>query len=317
MARAALWRGMHKLAVLLTLLGVVGCATTRGLSAAAPTGEEAAQTKARIAAVLDDWHDAAAKADEQRYFGHLDDDSIFLGTDATERWDKRAFLAYSHPHFEKGKAWTFRSTRREVVLDSPVLAHFDEDLDTKGLGPARGSGVLGLRNGRWMILQYNLAITVPNDRFDMVKEAAKSATMLARGPSEMDAVAFMTGSWAGTDKDGARVEEHWTHADAGSLFGTSRTSKGGKLEFFEFLRIERKDDGAIVYIAQPLGKPATEFKRVESPKGEAVFENLAHDWPKRIRYQRVGATLHIRVEGAAGEPVDTFVLEAALVKREQ
>jgi hypothetical protein len=128
-------------------------------------------------------------------------------------------------------------------------------------------------------------------------------------------VAFMTGSWVGTEDDGARVEEHWTHADGGALFATSRTVKDGKVEFFEFLRIERRADGSIVYVAQPLGKPPTEFKRIESPTGEAVFENLSHDWPKRIRYRRDGDKLDIRVEGAAGEPVSTFLLGSALVQR--
>jgi hypothetical protein len=308
---------MRSLVVVAALLASVGCSASASLSISAPTGDEASEAKRAIAAVLDDWHDAAAKADEARYFGHLDDDSIFLGTDARERWNKQAFLAYSHPHFEKGKAWSFRSTRRDIVLDTAVLAHFDEDLETKGLGPARGSGVLERRNGDWRILQYNLAITVPNDRFDLAKEAATTAAILKSPEAELGEVSFMTGSWHGTTKDGARVEEHWTHIAGGALFATSRTVKDGKLEFFEFLRIQQKDDGSLSYIAQPLGKPPTEFKRVESPKGEAVFENLAHDWPKRIRYKREGNTLHLRVDGAAGEPVETFTLEPALVQRGQ
>jgi hypothetical protein len=302
------------LVILALLSPALGCSQSRA-TASAPTGDEAVSTKRAIGTVLDDWHDAAAKADEARYFGHLDDDSMFLGTDASERWDKRAFLAYSHPHFEKGKAWTFRSTRRDVVLDSEVLAHFDEDLETKGLGPARGSGVLMKRNGRWRILQYNLTITVPNERFDVVKEGAATAALLKSPAAELGEVGFMTGSWIGTDDDGARVEEHWTHVAGGALLATSRTVKDGKVEFFEFLRIERRADGSIVYIAQPLGKPPTEFKRVESPKGEAVFENPAHDWPKRIRYRREENKLHIRVDGSEGQPVSTFVLGPALVER--
>ena len=66
----------------------------------APAGEEVDDQKA-IARVLDDWHDAAAKADEKRYFDHLTEEAVFLGTDITERWDKKAFRAYSHPHFAK------------------------------------------------------------------------------------------------------------------------------------------------------------------------------------------------------------------------
>jgi hypothetical protein len=50
------------------------------------------------------------------------------------------------------------------------LAWFDEDLETQNLGPARGSGVLSLRDGRWLIEQYVLSITVPNERFRAVRE---------------------------------------------------------------------------------------------------------------------------------------------------
>ncbi|RLB48895.1 MAG: hypothetical protein DRI90_25030, partial [Deltaproteobacteria bacterium] len=49
-------------------------------------------------------------------------------------------------------------------------AWFDEDLDTPNLGPARGSGVVIRRENRWLIVHYNLAITVPNERFKAVKQ---------------------------------------------------------------------------------------------------------------------------------------------------
>jgi len=128
-----------------------------------------------IAAVVDDWHDAAANADEARYFGHLSSDSVFLGTDATERWDKPAFEKFAHPHFAKGKAWKFRSSRRAITIDEPGrIGHFDEDLVTEKLGPARGSGVVVYRDGAWQIIQYNLALTVPNDRFDEVHALLES-----------------------------------------------------------------------------------------------------------------------------------------------
>jgi len=124
-----------------------------------------------VAAVLDDWHRAAAEADEERYFAHFEDDAVFLGTDATERWITAEFRAFAHPHFARGHAWAFRATRRAIVVDpSGRLAWFDEDLATDTVGPARGSGVLRRdATGRWRIAQYNLAITVPNERFAAVR----------------------------------------------------------------------------------------------------------------------------------------------------
>jgi ketosteroid isomerase-like protein len=142
-----------------------------GPGASPAQGGAASEEEKRIAAVLDDWHDAAAKADETRYFGHLTEDSVFLGTDATERWDKAAFQAYASPHFAKGKAWRFRAARRAIAVGAGgQVAWFDEDLVTEKLGPARGSGVL-VRTGRgWQIAHYNLSIPIPNERFDAVRK---------------------------------------------------------------------------------------------------------------------------------------------------
>jgi SnoaL-like protein len=118
---------------------------------------------------MDDLHDAAARADEERYFAHFAPSGVFLGTDATERWDMAAFRAFAHPFFARGKAWTFRGARRAIVVRGDG-AWFDEDLVTDTLGPARGSGILVLRDGRWLLEQYVLSITVPNERFRDVRE---------------------------------------------------------------------------------------------------------------------------------------------------
>ncbi|BDU69953.1 hypothetical protein GETHOR_20540 [Geothrix oryzae] len=120
-------------------------------------------TEKAVATVLDDWHLAAAQADEARYFSHLAEGAVFLGTDATERWPKAAFQAWAHPIFLRGKAWSFRATRRAITLSKDGLsAWFDEDLDTPNLGPARGAGVLTREQDRWLIQQYNLSVPIPN-----------------------------------------------------------------------------------------------------------------------------------------------------------
>ena len=148
---------------------LLGCANARMNGAHMPDGEGNSVHLSEITAVLDDFHDAAAKADEERYFGHFAPGGVFIGTDATERWDMAAFRTYAHPHFAKGKAWTFHGVRRRISGRGEV-AWFEEDLETQNLGPARGSGVLTYRNGRWLIEQYVLSITVPNDRFKAVHD---------------------------------------------------------------------------------------------------------------------------------------------------
>ncbi len=127
------------------------------------------RTADEVIRALENLHDAAARADEERYFAHFANDGVFLGTDATERWDLGAFRAYAHPHFARGKAWSFRGVRRRVALRGD-LAWFEEDLETENLGPARGSGVLVWSEGRWLLEQYVLSITVPNEKFKSVKE---------------------------------------------------------------------------------------------------------------------------------------------------
>src|SRR5437868_3331722 len=92
----------------------------------------AADETAALGRVLDDWHDAAAKADEPRYFGHMAKGSVFLGTDAKERWTLEEFRAFSHPYFAKGKAWSFTPKNRHVLLGKDgATAWFDELLDTE------------------------------------------------------------------------------------------------------------------------------------------------------------------------------------------
>lgn len=128
-------------------------------------------SRASINAMLDDWHDAAADADEPRYFNAMSPDFVFLGTDATERWDLAAFRAFSHPYFEKGKAWTFMPRERHVIL-SPRgdIAWFDEKLDSATYGECRGTGVVRRVDGRWKVAHYNLTIPIPNDLAKTVVE---------------------------------------------------------------------------------------------------------------------------------------------------
>ena len=131
---------------------------------------------AQISAVLDDWHAAAAAADEARYFGHFAPGAIFLGTDATERWNVEEFRSFAHPYFAKGKAWSFRAVERHVAFSPDrKVAWFDERLDTPNLGPARGSGVLVQTPRGWRIVQYNLSIPIPNDLMKEVKERIEAS----------------------------------------------------------------------------------------------------------------------------------------------
>jgi len=117
-----------------------------------------------IERLLDDFHLAASEADGERYFGHMSPDMIFLGTDASERWTKDQFQAYSMEFFNTGQGWTYRPMERHVFLGSGSdAAWFDERLFNEKYGECRGTGALRKIDGTWYLSQYNLAFPVPND----------------------------------------------------------------------------------------------------------------------------------------------------------
>jgi SnoaL-like domain/Histidine phosphatase superfamily (branch 1) len=117
-----------------------------------------------VARVLDDFHDAAANGDEDRYFVILPDDALFLGTDATERWTGVQFREFALPYFQRPSAWTYVALQRHVVIEADGnLALFDEIFDNDAYGECRGSGVMWKRDGKWVLRQYHLTIPVPND----------------------------------------------------------------------------------------------------------------------------------------------------------
>lgn len=141
------------------------------IAACQPKAESPEPSKEAVNTVLDDWHAAAAEGDFERYFNYFESDSsIFMGTDATERWTIAVFKPWSKPYFEDdGVAWTFTPTFREVYFSkNGKVAWFDEELDTPNLGPSRGSGVLLKNEKGWKIAHYNLTIPIPNSIVDDV-----------------------------------------------------------------------------------------------------------------------------------------------------
>lgn len=126
--------------------------------------------KAKINSFLDSWHKDAANADFKNYFDKIADDGIYIGTDATENWNKKQFEAFAKPYFDRGKAWNFTSLERNIYFSpDKKLVWFDELLDTQ-MKICRGSGILEFKNGKWKIKHYVLSMTIPNDNVDAVIE---------------------------------------------------------------------------------------------------------------------------------------------------
>ena len=112
---------------------------------------------------IDDWHLAATKADASGYFGAFADHGIFIGTDATERWNKQQFLSFAKPYFDKGKAWDFKAYGRTVHVSNDGRFVWFSELLTTWMGVCRGSGILEKTPQGWKIQQYHLSVTVPNN----------------------------------------------------------------------------------------------------------------------------------------------------------
>ena len=131
----------------------------------------AAQNKEIINTTLDNWHKAAAEANFDNYFNVLTDDAIYIGTDATEIWNKNQFESFAKPFFDKGKAWNFTALQRNIYFSKDgKTAWFDELLNTQ-MKICRGSGVLVKVKKEWKIKHYVLSMTIPNDN---TKEVVKA-----------------------------------------------------------------------------------------------------------------------------------------------
>lgn len=99
-------------------------------------------------------------------------------------------------------------------------------------------------------------------------------------------IAWLTGHWR-LEQRGETVEERWTEPAGGAMLAVARTVKDGRMTAFEFLRIVERE-GTLVYIAQPDGRPAVEFRLAAVSGTSARFENPAHDFPKVITYTLQG-----------------------------
>ena len=127
-----------------------------------------------IAALVDGWHAAAARADAPAYFGAMTDTAVFIGTDKTERWTRTEFEAFAKPYFQRDSAWSYTPTGRHITVQSDV-AWFDEQLTHASYGDVRGSGVVVREPNGWKIAHYVLSFPIPNERAQEVIRLIKSA----------------------------------------------------------------------------------------------------------------------------------------------
>jgi hypothetical protein len=112
---------------------------------------------------LDQWHQAASTANAEIFFGSMADSSIYIGTDATERWTKPEFMTFAKPYFDRGRAWDFKPYSRDIHVSDDGRHVWFSELLTTWMGVCRGSGILVNDGTKWKLEQYHLSVTVPND----------------------------------------------------------------------------------------------------------------------------------------------------------
>ena len=108
-------------------------------------------------------------------------------------------------------------------------------------------------------------------------------------------VGWLSGCW-GFTRNGRHVIENWTPVEGGTLIGVSRTVSNGRTSEYEFLLIRSGANG-LEYVAKPSGQAEGTFTATRVTANEVVFENPAHDFPKKIMYTRNGDSLTAAIEG--------------------
>ena len=127
---------------------------------------------------------------------------------------------------------------------------------------------------------------------------------LAGETAQVADLAWMAGSWSQETAKGV-VRETWLPPLRDAMAGMTQTHRPGKPPVTEFSTITREPAG-VTFTAYVGGQPPTAFVLKPGKPGEAVFENLAHDFPQRVIYRRCDADLCARIEGIVGGQVQAM-----------
>lgn len=108
---------------------------------------------------------------------------------------------------------------------------------------------------------------------------------------------LLEGTWKMENKENY---ETWKIKNENELEGSSYKMKADKKIVSEFLSI-KKIEGKVIYTAQVVsqndGKPI-EFVLNKEVKNKISFENLTHDFPKKIQYTKLDeTTLFVEILG--------------------
>ena len=105
----------------------------------------------------------------------------------------------------------------------------------------------------------------------------------------------MAGAWV-QEADGVTTRETRLAPLGGAMGGVGQTNRPDGKTSFDFMSITTEAAG-LTFTARIEGQSPTPFVLKAGRADEAVFENLAHDFPQRIIYRQCGEDLCGRIEG--------------------
>ncbi len=122
------------------------------------------------------------------------------------------------------------------------------------------------------------------------------------GQQELTDLQFLLGTWKIAEKD---TYEAWDPGEHGQLRGKSyKPNEAGDTLVLETLQISVKNS-EVVYEATVSGQNEGQtigFTLNKAIRGRYSFENDAHDFPKKIQYEKTGDNkLFVRVLGEEGK----------------
>jgi hypothetical protein len=124
------------------------------------------------------------------------------------------------------------------------------------------------------------------------------ATLSPSAVPAAPSAAWLAGCWA-FEKGDRIVEESWMPERGGVMLGMSRTSVAGQVREHEFV-VLRAAGSALEYHVFAGSQPEVVFRAASPTAKEAVFENPAHDFPKRVGYRLVSSdSLEAWIDGGA------------------
>jgi Domain of unknown function (DUF6265) len=122
------------------------------------------------------------------------------------------------------------------------------------------------------------------------------AAALSGPPADVARLGWMAGVWSET-KDGVVTRETWLSPLGGEMSGATQTNRPGKPVVHEFETITTEAGGTVAYTPIIRGVDPTPFTLLPGPDGEAVFERVSDEFPKRVIYRKCDADLCARIEG--------------------